>query len=69
MTLRQWINSLDPLTSVRVGKDTLNAYEWLRRLTYSVNHEIYWLDLTTTNFNAKYNDDYERWEVVIWPDD
>lgn len=69
MTLRQWINTLDPLTSVRVGDYTLNAYEWLRRLTYKVNKDIYWLDLTTTNFNKKYNDKYERWEVVIWPDD
>lgn len=68
VTLKTRLSDLAPLEYVKIGLNTLKAYEWLSRLTYATKEDIYRLNLYTTNYSVKYNDDRERWEVHIWQD-
>lgn len=68
ITLKKWLSDLAPLEYVKIGLNTLKAYEWLSRLTYATKEDIYWLNLYTKSYSVKYNEDRERWEVHIWQD-
>lgn len=68
ITLKTRLSDLAPLEYVKIGLNTLKAYEWLSRLTYATKEDIYWLNLYTKSYSVKYNDDRERREVTIWRD-
>lgn len=66
MRLRTWLNTLDPHAIVQIGIDKRYAYEWLGMRTYCDKNNCYQLNVDTRYYRKYYNEDKERWEVLIW---
>ena len=70
-TLREWIDTINPLSLVNFGMTRMKAYEVLSQHVYLEklsNGEVnmFWYNIDTYNYRVKYNKANGIWSIKIY---